>query len=67
MWGIGLTIVFNLFGAVVYTYRFPERWFRRTFDIFGASHQLMHVSVVIASLAWLAGLLQAFDNVHNRY
>ncbi|GAB7342121.1 hypothetical protein MBLNU457_g0390t2 [Dothideomycetes sp. NU457] len=66
MWGIGLTIVFNLFGAVVYTYRFPERWFRGTFDIFGASHQLMHVSVVIASLAWLAGLLQAFDNVHNR-
>lgn len=64
MWGIGLTLMFNTIGAVVYVLRFPERWWPRKFDIFGASHQLMHCAIVVAGLAWLAGMITAFDNAH---
>jgi adiponectin receptor len=42
----------------------PERWFRRKFDIVGASHQIFHVLVVLAALTYTKGMLQAFDYVH---
>jgi adiponectin receptor len=38
--------------------QFPEKWFRCYFDIFGASHQILHVLVVLAALAHTMGLLQ---------
>ncbi|MCJ1244285.1 hypothetical protein MMC30_001483 [Trapelia coarctata] len=65
MWGIGLTLLFNSLGALAYATKFPERWFRRRFDIWGASHQIMHIMIMIAGLAFLAGMLRAFDNVHS--
>jgi adiponectin receptor len=43
----------------------PERWFRRKFDIVGASHQIFHILVVIAALTYTRGMLQAFDFVHT--
>ena len=49
----------------LYVIRFPERWWPRRFDIFGASHQLMHWAIVIAGLAWLVGTVQAFDAAHS--
>jgi len=63
-WGIGLTLLFNTIGATVYVVRFPERCFRRRCDIFDASHQLMHISIVGASLMWLWGMVHAFDYMH---
>jgi adiponectin receptor len=42
----------------------PERWFRRRFDIFGTSHQVFHVMVVVAAFTYFKGMLQAFDYVH---
>lgn len=65
-WGIGLTLLFNTIGATVYVLRFPESFWPRRFDIFGASHQLMHISILIASIAWLFGMITAFDNAHAR-
>ncbi|KAI0418884.1 mPR-like GPCR protein [Xylaria grammica] len=56
-----------LVGAVTYASRFPECIKPGTFDIFGSSHQIFHVLVVIATLVHLVGVLQAFDyNYHNR-
>ncbi|KAI0401454.1 mPR-like GPCR protein [Xylaria palmicola] len=56
-----------LVGAVTYASRFPECLKPGTFDIFGSSHQIFHVLVVIATLVHLIGVLQAFDyNYHNR-
>ena len=66
MWGIGLTLLFNTIGVVVYVLRFPERWFPRKYDIFGASHQLMHLSILLASLVWLWGMVRAFDNMREQ-
>ncbi|KAK3328291.1 hemolysin-III channel protein-like protein Izh2 [Cercophora scortea] len=59
------TAVFNGAAVVVYTLKFPERWFPRQFDIFGASHQIMHVMVVCAALSLTVAMLAAFDFRHE--
>jgi adiponectin receptor len=43
---IGIIVCMTL-TAIVYTKAFPEKYFPNTFDIFGASHQLMHVGLII--------------------
>lgn len=43
----------------------PERWYRRKFDLVGASHQVFHILVVVAALTYTKGILQAFDYVHG--
>jgi adiponectin receptor len=65
LWGVGGTLLLNTTGAVVYVLRFPERWWPRRFDIFGASHQLMHCVIVLAGLVWVGGMIAAFENVHT--
>ncbi|RPB12403.1 Hly-III related protein, partial [Morchella conica CCBAS932] len=52
----------NLIGALAYATRSPERWFKTRFDIWGASHQVLHVAVVLAGLAHLKGLIEAFEH-----
>ncbi|KAI0599223.1 hemolysin-III channel protein-like protein Izh2 [Biscogniauxia sp. FL1348] len=63
---IGLTALCNGAGVVMYALKFPERWYPRRFDIWGASHQIMHVAVVFAALAYTKAVLQAFD-YHHQY
>lgn len=53
--------VLNFTGAAVYAARIPERWFPRTFDIWGSSHQIMHVLVVLGALTFERGLLKAVE------
>lgn len=36
-----------------------------TFDVFGSSHQILHVMVIFAGLAHMRGLFQAFDYAHS--
>ncbi|KAI1082455.1 mPR-like GPCR protein [Whalleya microplaca] len=56
-----------LLGAVVYATRFPESMSPGTFDIYGSSHQIFHVLVVLATVVHLIGVLDAFDyNYHHR-
>ena len=45
--------------------RIPERWRPGAFDIWGSSHQIFHVLVVLAAAAHLVGLLKAFDYEHR--
>ena len=49
--------ILNFTGAAIYALRVPERWFPRTFDIWGNSHQIMHVLVVMGALSFEKGLL----------
>ena len=44
--------------------QFPEACYPYIFDIFGGSHQIFHIMVILAGLAHMAGLLQAFDYTH---
>lgn len=39
-----------LTGAVIYASRIPERWMPGKLDLFGHSHQLWHITVVLAAL-----------------
>jgi adiponectin receptor len=57
---LGLGIL-NFTGAAIYAARIPERWFPRTFDIWGSSHQIMHVLVVLGALTFERGLLKAVE------
>lgn len=43
----------------------PERWRPGTFDIFGSSHQIFHVLVLLAAASHFVGLLNAFDHEHK--
>ncbi|KAH8898543.1 hemolysin-III channel protein-like protein Izh2 [Thozetella sp. PMI_491] len=62
---IGATVVCNGLGVVAYTFKFPEKWFPRRFDFFGASHQIMHVMVVCAALTYTMSMVEAFDFQHT--
>lgn len=53
---LGMFIHYGL-GALFFFSRFPERVVPGVFDIVGASHQLWHVCVFLASRAWLLGML----------
>lgn len=60
-WPHGLTMQFYLliasvigwymFGALLYATRTPERWMPGKCDIFGHSHQLWHVCIVLATIS----------------
>ena len=53
---LGLGIL-NFSGAAIYAARIPERWCSRIFDIWGNSHQIMHVLVVMGAVSFEKGLL----------
>ncbi|KAL7945348.1 putative mPR-likeG-protein-coupled receptor [Trichoderma barbatum] len=55
----------NLVGAVTYAARVPERWVPYKFDIFGASHQILHVAVMTAAIIHFCGLLKAFSIIRS--
>lgn len=60
--GLGLL---NFTGAAIYAARIPERWYPTRFDVFGASHQIMHVLVMCGAVSHSLGLLQAFEYWNN--
>lgn len=45
--------------------RIPEKWYPARFDIWGASHQLFHILVLLAAATHFVGLLKAFDYDHS--
>lgn len=62
---MGLMAFFNLTGAVIYAARVPERLRPLKYDIYGSSHQVLHVAVILAGLAHMFGLFRAFDYLHT--
>lgn len=56
--GLGLL---NGTGTAIYTLRIPEKWYPCIFDIYGSSHQIMHVLVICGALSHTIGLVKAFD------
>lgn len=45
--------------------RWPERSNPGLYDIWGSSHQLFHILVLMAAASHLKGLLVAFDHRHG--
>ena len=58
--------ILYLVGAAIYATRIPERWSPGSFDIWGHSHQIFHVLVLIAAGTHLTGLIKAFDYRHSQ-
>lgn len=56
--GLGLL---NGIGTVIYALRVPEKWYPCRFDVYGSSHQIMHVLVICGALSHTVGLVKAFD------
>ncbi|KAK0642026.1 hemolysin-III related-domain-containing protein [Cercophora newfieldiana] len=54
-----------IFGAFLYAARWPERRSPGSFDIWGSSHQIFHVCVVLAAASHLYGMAKAFDFHHS--
>ncbi|KAK4130090.1 HlyIII-domain-containing protein [Trichocladium antarcticum] len=66
--GLGWVILqgaLYIFGAFLYAARWPERKFPGTFDIWGSSHQIFHIFVLLAATSHLYGMSQAFDYRHS--
>ncbi|CCD25493.1 PAQR-type receptor NDAI_0F01740 [Naumovozyma dairenensis CBS 421] len=57
---------FYIFGAFLYGVRFPEKYVPGSFDIWGHSHQIFHILVVVAAFCHLRGLLSSYEIVHSR-
>ena len=51
----------NATGTAIYAARIPERWYPKTFDIYGSSHQIMHIFVALGAYSHATGLVKAFD------
>lgn len=55
-----------IIGAGIYAARVPEKWSPGKYDIWGSSHQIFHVLVVMAAAVHGWGLVRAFDAEHGR-
>ncbi|KAI9899712.1 hypothetical protein N3K66_006173 [Trichothecium roseum] len=54
-----------IFGAVLYAMRWPERSSPGSYDIWGSSHQIFHVFVILAAGTHLYAMVNAFDHHHT--
>ncbi|KAL1648346.1 hypothetical protein SLS58_002099 [Diplodia intermedia] len=60
-WGF-FALEFVLYGAgvAVYATKVPEKWRPGGFDVWGSSHQIFHVFVLLGAAAHLSGVVKAF-------
>lgn len=52
-----------LLGFVLYSTRFPERFYPGKTDLLGQSHHLWHICVTLASISWLESLLTFYSSL----
>ncbi|KAH7375057.1 hemolysin-III related-domain-containing protein [Plectosphaerella cucumerina] len=57
--------IFILTGALIYGLHFPEKWYPFRFDIFGASHQIFHICVVLGAASHFYGILSAYQYTYE--
>lgn len=60
---VALIGLLYIIGAAIYTFRFPERFWPGSFDIWFQSHQIFHVFVVAAAFLHFYAMYQV---AHNR-
>ena len=63
---MALMTFFNLVGAAAYPARVPERFRPGKFDIYGISHKILHVMVLLAALAHMIGQFSSFSHTHDK-
>jgi adiponectin receptor len=66
--GLGYYLVEGLaliIGVVFYATQFPESWVPERFDIWGASHQIFHLFVVLSAAIHVWAILSVFDWIYK--
>ncbi|EEH19383.1 hypothetical protein PABG_01702 [Paracoccidioides brasiliensis Pb03] len=66
--GLGYYLVEGLAlitGVIFYATHFPESWIPEKFDIWGASHQIFHLFVVLSAVIHTWALLSVFDWIYK--
>ncbi len=65
--GFILTLISYALGFIVYTFKIPERFFPKTFDIWMNSHCIWHIGSIFGSIFFLYTILCAYDyrNIYN--
>lgn len=65
-WGFFvLEFLFYGTGVAIYAAKVPEKWAPGRFDVWGASHQIFHVCVLLGAGAHLWGVVRAFAWNHG--
>jgi len=65
-WGwFVLEAVFYISGTAIYVLKYPEKGSLGAFDIFGSSHQIFHILVLLGAGAHLTGIVQGFKYNHS--
>ncbi|KAH8902288.1 hypothetical protein BR93DRAFT_972682 [Coniochaeta sp. PMI_546] len=59
------SLICHTFCAATYAIEFPERFFPRTYDLFGASHQIFHIMLLAGAITYTYALSQQFDFLHG--
>lgn len=59
------TLTFRPRPLTITQVRWPERRASKTFDIWGSSHQIFHVLILMAAGSHLYGMTRAFDFHHG--
>uniref|UniRef100_A0A7S3NJT5 Uncharacterized protein n=1 Tax=Aureoumbra lagunensis TaxID=44058 RepID=A0A7S3NJT5_9STRA len=65
--GLGVMAFFYILGLFFYFSHWPERLAPGRFDHFGASHQLWHLCILLAALAWLLNTDLALALIRQQY
>ena len=60
-----LLLIYCLMLMILTAIQVPERYFPYKFDIFGASHQILHFAVIVAAVIHYCGLLNAFSIIRS--
>jgi len=59
------SLALYLMGVMSYVLRFPERIFPGKFDIWLHSHQVFHIFIVVAAIAWYQFMKRLWENAHS--
>ncbi|KAF7557877.1 hypothetical protein G7046_g5932 [Stylonectria norvegica] len=62
---VALHGVMYILGAVLYATRWPERSAPGSYDIWGNSHQIFHIFVILAAVTHFYAMAKAFDYHHT--
>jgi adiponectin receptor len=55
----------NCMGGCIYMHQWPERLFHGRLDIFGNSHQMMHILVVFGAVCYQRGLMNLLSRLED--
>lgn len=65
LWYFITSAFFYIIGIIFYITRFPEKKYIGKFDIFGSSHQLFHIFVLLGGISSLIGILETLVRDNN--